>query len=303
MRLRDILMTVVTLGGIVVGVLLPGPSSHMTPYTGYGMMIILFFSFLGMDFGQLLRPGSSAAIKIVSLTLCKLFVLPGIMWALAVWLAPSWAVPVLILSAISCGVGGPLFAQMLNVNAARVLQLVVVTSLLVPFSLPFILRTLAGAEIRFPFIQMFNLLAMVIFVPWAAAWPFRCLWPGLGRRLSRASYPVSLVVFFLVNLGVFAPYAGSLREQMGQVLTAVELSYLLAVAYLLFAWLFSLSTRDRTQFMTNAVSLVYANNVLALIFASRFLGPKSALLCGAYMLPFFTAIVPLRWLKNRKRAL
>ena len=115
----------------------------------------------------------------------------------------------------------------------------------------------------------------------------------------RASYYVVLGVFFLVSAGVFAPYAGILRTQADQLITAGVVSLLLAVAYLLFAWVFSLSTRGRADFMTLAVSMIYANNILALIFASRFLGPKSAMLCVGYMLPTFLAILPLRWLQRK----
>lgn len=211
MRLRDIVLVVVMLSGAVVGVFFPGPSSVFTPYTGHGMMIVLFFSFLGMDFGLLLHPEPGAFFNIITLTLCKLIILPVIFWLFALWLAPSWAVPVLILSAVSSGVSGPFFAQVLKVHVPLVLQLVVASSLVVPFSLPFLLRTLAGAEIHFPFIQMFNLLAMVVFLPLIAAWLMRRLWPVLRWALLRHSYYILLSVFFLVNVGVFAPYAGSLK--------------------------------------------------------------------------------------------
>ena len=72
---------------------------------------------------------------------------------------------------------------------------------------------------------------------------------------------------------------------------------------MLFSWVFSLATRGRADFITAAVSLIYANNILSLIFASRFLGPKSALICVGYMLPMFLAILPLRWLRNKTGAL
>ena len=46
------------------------------------------------------------------------------------------------------------------------------------------------------------------------------------------------------------------------------------------------------------VSLAVVNNVLVIVFSSRFFGPLSPLLAAMYMFPFFTMMIPVKLISN-----
>ena len=62
----------------------------------------------------------------------------------------------------------------------------------------------------------------------------------------------------------------------------------------LIAVLVGLFSKRRVGGLTGAVSLLYINNVLAVVFGGQFFGPKTPLLAAVYMLPVFLMLIPLR---------
>ncbi|MBI4797547.1 MAG: hypothetical protein HY794_02170 [Desulfarculus sp.] len=302
MQTRDILVILVTLGGVLAGVLVPGASGGLRPAMIYFLMGLLFLSFLRLDLKALLHPGPGVLAEVALWTLVKLVGAPLLLWGLAAWWLPEWALPVLVLSAMSAGVSGPFFAVMLGADLARVLMVVVATSLLLPVTLPALVRLLAGAEIPVSFWEMFRLLALVIFSPLALLLLVRRLAPVLLRPLERLAFPVSLGLMFLLSAAIFAPFGGHLLERPGQFLVATLLSFVLAGAYLGLALLCTRLSGGRLEPLTGQVTLVYINNVLALVFAGRFLDTQSVLLAGCYLLPYYLALLPLRWLSTRAKA-
>ena len=71
-----------------------------------------------------------------------------------------------------------------------------------------------------------------------------------------------------------------------------------ALAYLLIAMLVAFFSKRRLGGLTGAVSLLYINNVLAVVFGGQFFGPKTPLLAAVYMLPVFLMLLPLRMLSG-----
>jgi bile acid:Na+ symporter, BASS family len=299
MRARDFIMIVVAFAGIAGGVFLPAWAGWFTPVTIYMMVTVLYLSFLRIDFGALARLKGADLGELAWWSLLKLVVLPVGLWALAAWLAPSWALPVLLLSGVSAGVTAPFFSQLLGGDQARTLQLTVLTSVLVPFTLPALVGLLAGHQINLPLAAMGRMLAMVIFVPLVLAWLTLRLLPALLEPLARIQFPLVVTLFFLINLGVFAPFSSFFFEQAGQVVAAVGLSCLLAAAYFGTAWASGSLSGHRLDRLSCGTGLVFINNVLVVVVAAKFFGPRSPLLAAAYMLPFFLMLLPFRHMARR----
>jgi BASS family bile acid:Na+ symporter len=299
MRPRDLVLISVAMAGIAGGVGLPGPAGAFTPYVLYFMMAILFLSFLKIDFRALVRMGAADAAEVAAWSFIKLVALPLALWALARWLAPSFALPVLLLSGVSTGVTAPFFAGVVGANAGRVLQLTVATSLVVWLSLPALVELLMGREMDIPFWHMARMLLLVIFVPLAAALAVRRLAPGLLAWLERIQFPLSLCLFFVINLGVFSGYSAFLLAHQAQVAATVAAAFVLGGLYILCGFAAAAAAGRRLNGLTGAVGLTYVNNVLIVVFAARFFGPEAPLLAALYLLPYFLLLIPLRWLAGR----
>ncbi len=301
MNVKDLILFIVVFGSIGVAVLFPDTGLYFQPFLLYLMMSLLFLSFLTIDFRALLDRSTSALLRLGALVALKLLLLPAALYALCVLVLPDYAVPVLLLSGISTGVVAPFIADILDADMPQVLRMVVVTSLFVPFSLPCLAKVLAGAEITIPLDVMVRLLAMVVFVPIIGVLGVKRFVPGIIDKLVTRRFPISLVLFASINLGVFSKYSSFFFQQPGHLLVSVGVAYALAVIYYVVGFL--LTPRwVLSQRVATAVSLAVMNNVLVIVFSSRFFGPLSPTLAAMYMFPFFTMIVPVRLAVNYFRS-
>ncbi len=297
MRLNDIILFIVVFGSMALAVYVPSMGKVFQPYLVYFMMSLLFLSFIRIDFKALLDTSATAAVRLAILAFIKLVALPAALYGLTLMLAPEYAVPVLLLSGISTGVVAPFIGSLIDADIARILRMVIVTSLIVPFSLPVLVKILAGAEMTIPVGVMIRLLAFVIFVPIAAVALLRRFAPRVLEEVGRRAFPLSLTFFALCNLGVFSKYSSFFFEYPGKLVFCVALAYALSVVYYGTGFLVTVG-KPMSERLAAGVGLGVMNNVLVIVFSSEFFGPLSPTLAAMYMFPFYTMIVPVKLIAN-----
>ena len=302
MSLNDLILFTVIFGSTFLAVVFPQTGVVFQPHILYFMMFVLFLSFIKIDFSVLLDTSPKALLILGKLVFVKLVLLPAALYWIALWLMPDYAIPILLLSGISTGVVAPFMANILNAEVAQVARMTVITSIIVPISLPALVKILAGAEVTIPFILMVRILALVIFVPIIAVLFMRRFFPRVLAALDAHRFPISLIFFGIINLGVFSQYSSFFYENVGQVLIAVALAYLLSVIYYLTGFILS-HKHNQMDKLAAGISLAIVNNVLVIVFSSRFFGPLSPTLAAMYMFPFFTMIVPIKLIQNHTQYL
>ena len=299
MRFRDLLLVLVQLVGMGVGVLFPQWGGHLGPWVLYLMMSILFLSFLRIEPGPLLRVSPRELVEVISWSMVKLVIMPVALWLAARLGFPAYALPVLLLAGVSTGVVAPFLAGLLGANTTRVLQVVVLSSLMVPLTLPAWVKLLMGTELHIPLLHMVRMLALVIFLPLVMAMGLRRLWPGLVTVLTRAQYAVSLCLFLVINLGIFAAYSEFLLSRPGEVLWALLVACALAAIAPVMAEGFARTAPKVLDKLTGAVCLTFVNNVLIVVFSFEFFDAQAPMVAALYMVPFFAMVVPIRWLNRQ----
>jgi bile acid:Na+ symporter, BASS family len=298
---NDLILFVVVFGSVAVAVFFPAVGVPFQPYLLYFMMLLLFLSFLTIDFRALLDRSPTSLTRLALLVVLKLVVLPTGLYGIALLAKPEYALPVLLVSGISTGVVAPFVGALVRADIPQILRMVIVTSLLVPFSLPVLAKILAGSTMYIPLSLMIRLLAIVIFVPMAGVLLLRRMWPGLPERIAQRQFPVSLMLFATINFGVFSRYSDFFFQEPGQLAVSIGIAYILAIVY--YAVGFAITPgRPPAERLAWGVSLALMNNVLVIVFSSEFFGPLCPTLAAMYMFPFFTMIVPLRLYANRVQA-
>ena len=104
------------------------------------MMALLFLSFLSIPLKSIWQIAQSSRLLVGYLLFVKLILLPVSVYFLFHWLFPTHALAALLVSAISPGVTGPFFSEMLLANTSLVTVGMVTGSLLVPVTLPALVR-------------------------------------------------------------------------------------------------------------------------------------------------------------------
>jgi bile acid:Na+ symporter, BASS family len=299
MRTRDIMLLTMALGGLIAGVLWPEFGLLFTPWTAQILMVQFFLSLLFVDFRALaaLRPRDVVDVGVISAV--KLLALPVLLWAFCSWLAPDLALSVLLLSGVSTGVVAPFIAVLLDTNPTRMLLMSLLTSALVPLTLPGLISLFLGQRLEIPYSHMASMLAFIMVPPGVLVFLLKRFFPQLVAPMERLSVPVGLPLLFFINLSIIAPFAGQITSQAGRVLVSLELDALLAVIFTTCGLGLSLLWPRHLDGLSAALGLTCINNVLAAVFAARFFGPDATLLAVAYMFPYFLLLLPMRWLAER----
>jgi BASS family bile acid:Na+ symporter len=298
MRLNDLILFIVVSVSIAVAVFFPATGKAFHPLLLPFMMMLLFLSFLKIDFGALLDTSRAALGRLGLLVAVKLFILPVTLYFAALLVVPDFAIPVLLLSGISTGVVAPFIGMLMDAAPEIILRMVIVTSILVPFTLPVLVKILAGSEMTIPLHLMVRLLAMVIFLPMVVVWGMRRFFPAVVAGIQRFQFPISMVLLAAVNLGVFSKYSAFFFRNPGQLILATGIAYVLSVIYYLTGFILSPGQEVKEK-VAAGVGLALMNNVLVIVFSAEFFGPLSPTLAAMYMFPFFTMIVPVKLVANR----
>jgi len=297
LHFRDWLLLVASLSSILIGIFLPACGTPFQPYPIYCMMALLFFSFLPVRLGAILSSVKSSMLYLVYCVFVKLILLPLLVVVSFRYMFPKYAVAALLLSGISSGVSSPFFAGLLEANISLVFAMVVVSSILVPFTLPALAHIFIGKYMEISILAMSGLLGLVIFCPLILAEILKRFAPDFTAKLSKGQYSIAVVSFVITNLGVFSRYAAFLREEPSTVLICLGVSVILAVAYFVAGMLFSLG-RPLPDHLSLIISFGFINSVLVLVLSSEFFSPIEATVAAMYTIPFFGLIVPLRLYQN-----
>jgi bile acid:Na+ symporter, BASS family len=284
---------------MAAAIIFPDFGSRFKALPFYSLMINFFLSYLSIDLAAVWKALKGHRAHIFVFTLMKLAILPVIIYLVFFLFAPDYALSALLLTGVSTGVVAPMISNMVRGNSALVLVVVVITSALAPFTLPALIKLVIAKDVAISFLSMMRMLATVVFIPILVVEIIRYLLPRVIAPILKLQFPVSLLLFALINLGVFYRYAPFFRKEPSVIIMATVVVFALAAIYCAVGILFFRKGSVENQ-LAGAVMLGNINNVLVIVFSSEFFGPIESLVAAMYMIPFFVIILPLRYYYHRK---
>jgi len=298
-RIRDLILLLVIYSSLLAGILFPRAGEIFQPFPLYGMMSLLFLSFLSISFSDISGALRSQALVIGVFLFIRMILLPAAIFFVFLAFWPGYSLSALLLTGISTGVVAPFISGLLQANTPLVLVMVVCSSLLVPFTLPPMVDIFCGRTMELSVWAMMRLLLIVVFVPVALAQLLKKLSSTAVETLRRHQFPISLFVFAVVNLGIFSKYSNFFYQEPMTIVLATVVAFVLAALYLLAGLLVSWGRPVEDQ-VGAVICLGTMNNVLVIVFSSQFFTPIEPTVAAMYMIPFFALIVPLRAYRSWK---
>ncbi len=296
---RDLILLTTVYATMAVGIAFPGSGRLFQPYLTLMIMIFLFLSFLNIRITAVWKAIRSSWSFVLYLTFLKMVVLPISVWWVFSLLLPEYALSALLLAGVSTGVVAPFISGLVRANSPLVLVLVVITSLMAPFSLPFLVNLLSGQSLNISVGSMIRMLATVVLVPLVMVELLDWKFSRMLDRIRNRRFPLTVGFLAVVNLAVFSKYSQFFRNQPATILTATLVAFLLAALFLVLG-LVTLWKADLEDQLASAIGMANMNNVLVLVFASRFFGPLEPTVAAMYLIPFYFVIVPLRAFRVRR---
>ncbi len=276
---------------MTAGVVFPVAGLVVEPYILVWLGALLFLNLIRLNTSDLVstfaRPRQLALLSAI-----KLLGLPVGMYALAHLIYEPLALPVLLLSGISTGLGAPFVVNLIGGRLPLVVGMIIATSLAVPFVLPSIVFLLVGSEFEIPMLNMILLLSVALFTPLAAGWFTKKQWPAVAKFADRNSFVLSLIFVVLINFGMFAKFSDYFYSDQQVLLQIVATAFLCFAAYALVGYVSVPGGRHERA--AGLVSMTYVNNVLVAVFAFQFFGSPIAALAALYNIPYYAGILAVK---------
>jgi len=284
---------------MTVGIVFPRFGELFQDLPIYCLMCVFFLSYLSIELDTVWRILQTHTRKILGFTMLKSILMPVFIYYAFLVVAPDYALSALLLAGVSTGVAAPFVSNLVKGNSSFVLVVVVITSFLAPITLPFLIEIITVNKLEISLFGMIRMLAMVIFVPTLAVEVLRRLSPNVLAHAKRWQFSLSLVLFAVMNLGIFWRYSPLFRNNPEIIMTASLVAMILSAIYGLTGILFFRNQSLENQ-MAGAVMMANINNVLIIVFSAQFFGPLESIVATMYMIPFFGVVIPLRYYYNRK---
>jgi bile acid:Na+ symporter, BASS family len=273
------------------GVLIPTAGRMIEPYTLVWLGALLFLNLLRLNPSDLVavfkKPRQLAVLSII-----KLVALPAGMYALAHVVYEPFALPILLLSGISTGLGAPFVVNLIGGQLPLVIGMIIITSVAVPFVLPSIVYAFVHSQFEIPLLHMIFLLSVALFTPLGAGWLTKKYFPTGSKFLDKNSFPLSLAFVILINWGMFAKFAEFFYSEQIFLLQTVATAFLCYAAYCLVGYVGATGSLQEKR--AGLIATSYVNNVLVAVFAFQFFGSQVAALAVFYNIPYYIGIIAIR---------
>jgi len=251
-------------------------------YTTSILAGIFFLSALKIDLKKVLRQLEDRWALFI-ITFFILLILPAVVYYIANLFFPSFAVALLLLSAMPAGMVTPLLTEISGGRQSLALVLAVITSLLAPITVPFIVEFLAGTSVEVNVFGMFKLLAIVIYIPFFLAQIFKRFWQEKIDKISVSFKSISTLLLGFLIMIIVAKQSKILIENFNIFVVGllfVFFAILHIVGYFLIPW------RDKRDRITISICITYMNFTLAIELANKFFSDPNIIL------PIVLSIIP-----------
>jgi bile acid:Na+ symporter, BASS family len=289
---EDVALIVAIVASMSAGILLPAAGRLIEPYTLLWLGALLFLNLLRLNSSDLIEVFKTPR-QLVVLSIIKLVVLPVGMYALAYVVYEPFALPILLLSGISTGLGAPFVVNVIGGQLPLVTGMIIITSIAVPFMLPSIVYTFAHTQFEIPLLYMIFLLSIALFTPLAAGWLTKKFFPAGSRFADKNSFPLSLLFIVLINWGMFAKFVDFFYSEQTFLLQTITTAFLCYAAYCLVGYVGTVGN-SRQEKRAGLIAMSYVNNVLVAVFAFQFFGSYVAALAALYNIPYYIGIIVIK---------
>ena len=286
----------------VLGVLIPSIGELFSPYILVILGILLFLNLIQLEFQDLVLTFKKPKLLLI-LSIMKVIVIPVTMYAVTSQISSKHALPVLLLSGISTGLGAPFVTNYVGGKLSIIVGMVIVTSLAVPFILPMLVYALYNTEFSIPFFDMIFLLVVSLVFPLLTSGLIKKYLPKLATRIKKSSLLLSIILMDMINFTIFSNFSIYFYFDSSFVILTTVVAILLFAIFAITGYFMSYFIKRDSSIRSRISGLIvmsYVNNILVTVFAQQFFGSQVAALAAFYNIPYYMGIILLKVLFSRK---
>ena len=298
-----IVLAISILISTMLGIIFPSAGQLFSEYILVILGFLLFLNLIQLDFQDLISIFRKPKILLILSTL-KLIILPVIAYFVTNQISPKYALPVLLLSGISTGLGAPFVTNYVGGRLSIIVGMVIVTSLVVPLLLPTLVYVFFNTEFSIPIFNMVSLLVISLIVPLVGSGIIKRYLPNVAATINKSSLPLSIFLMDLINFAIFSKFSSYFFLELSFVITTTIVAFVLFTVFAITGYFVlylmnkgsSTATKDK---ISGLIALSYVNNILVTVFAQQFFGSQVAALAAFYNMPYYIGIILLKILHSK----
>jgi BASS family bile acid:Na+ symporter len=246
-------------------------------------MIALFFGFLGINYQEFKHLKQNWP-KMLILVFLHMLLLPAAVFYLFAFLEFELQVGLFLVTAVSSAMVNPAIAGVLKLNVFWATVFVATSSIVLPFSLPLLVRFLLKIEIDLDTMAMFVNLIKLIFIPAVLALLVRYYSAKATQFLRSISSITSVISILLLLTVILAENKDFVRANLFSLLALQAVLYNLVVFAILFLVGYFTPGFALRERLTNSYMFGIMNSGVCFLIAANYFTP------GIFLVAFFSEI-------------
>ena len=285
---------------LVGGLFFSTHTIHLAPHITIFLAIIFFLTALKIDLKEIWKCLDDKKLLIIT-NLLMLVIFPIAVYYLALFVYPKLAIAFLILAAMPSGMTAPLLTEICGGKQSLALVLSITTSLLAPFTIPLMIKLLAGATVVVSFSSMSLSLAKIIFIPFILANIIKYFWEKQIKKTYKTFKPISIMLMGAIIMGVIAKQATNIMKFENEYLIYLGLLFAFfifihVISYVVIFW------KNKKERIATTISLTYFNFTLAIYLAGEFFNePHIVIFVILSVIPWAILLVPFKYYTRNQR--
>lgn len=267
--------------------------SFLQKYITYFLMIILFVTFIKVDFNSI-KIYLKKPILIFFIIFLNSIITPIFIYLIYKALGFNYIIlsSIMLISLVPTGVAASSMTELSNGNTLLSVLITIITHFLAPFLIPIFFYILFRKVVELNYSEVFITIIRLIFIPLIISLPFKRFFKKITILLSNNSKIIILIFIFLLSLSIVSINAKYIRENPLEVLKYIILLYSVYLIFQIsnFYIPFFLKIPDRIAISN---SKTFNNIAIASVLALKFLDPKSSLIVVLGQIPWVTMLIPL----------
>jgi BASS family bile acid:Na+ symporter len=277
--------------GVPLGLIFPY-FSFLKNYITYFLMIVLFITFLKIDFTEVIKH-VKRPVLLLYICLMQLILIPVIVFlVLKLFRADaSYLAALLLFSAIPAGAASSAITELTHGDTPFSVVLTVVTHFLSTVTIPLLFFILLKKVIHLDYLGVFITMVKLIIIPLGSALIFKKLFKNLSDKISERSRLLTVFPLWLISFTVISVNHNFIVHNPWETIKYILVSYPFYFFFLIAGYLvsFKLSLKEKIAVSTTKT---FMNVTIGIVLALSFLSPTEALIMTMAQIPWSTMILP-----------
>lgn len=277
--------------GVPLGLIFPY-FSFLKDYITYLLMIVLFITFLKIDFTKVIKYLRRPLILLYT-SILQLVFLPLVVFLILklINVESSYLAALLLFSSVPAGAASSAITELVHGDTPFSVVITVVTHFLSTITIPLLFFILLRKIIHLDYFGIFVTMVKLILIPLVLALIFKKLFANLSEKISQKSRLITVFPLLLVSLVVMSVNYDFIIHNPLETIKYILISYPMYFFFLVTGYLASYKLPVKERIAISATK-TFMNVTIGVVLAFSFLSVKEALIMTMAQIPWSTMILP-----------